>query len=110
MLFGQLILQQLVVAVSRTFIFLCWPGLTATVSAKSIFDAFQLFISREISHVVLQTNRKAGRQIREWNDCYPSELRQEWSTITGDEIMAYFKCSVTAQLMFYASFYNTNLA
>ena len=73
------------------------PGLTAAAVANGPVDAFKLFVTHDIiSNVVLQTNREARRRIRDWNDRHPSELRQEWTAVTDDEVFAFLGLCILA--------------
>jgi len=60
--------------------------------------AFQFFITKEMTNnIVLQTNRKARRRIRAWNESNPEKLHVDWKPVDGEEVRAFFGLCILVQ-------------
>ena len=62
----------------------------ARTNAKYLVDAFQFFITEEMTNsIVLQTNKEASRRIRAWNESNREKLHVDWKPVDGEQVRAF---------------------
>jgi len=69
----------------------------ARTNAKYVVDAFQFFITEEMTNnIVLQTNKEASRRIRALNESNREKLHVDWKPVDGEEVRAFIGLCIQA--------------